>query len=115
MSELFVSVMHISNFAEIVSNLNKVGEKVLEDYLAEFYIKLAGNIETANSIIVDLRASIDIDRINQQEVLQICEDAIYPYGKPEDNQITIHIGDCKEWALLLEKALTVLHLPIEKI
>ena len=54
LSELFVSVMHISNFAEIVSNLNEVGEMVLEEYLAEFYVKLAEFIETANSIIVEL-------------------------------------------------------------
>ena len=112
LSELFVSVMHISNFAKILSNLNEVGKKVLEEYLAGFYVKLAENIETANSIIVDLRSSIDINNISQQEVLQICEDAIYPYGKPEDNLMTIQLGDCKEWALLLEKALSVLHLPI---
>ena len=43
LSELYAAVMHFSNFAAISSNLNGTGEKVLQEYLSGFYVKLAGN------------------------------------------------------------------------
>lgn len=110
LSELFALVMHFSNFIEIVPNLNEVGEKVLAEYLVEFYEKLSKNISAADAIILTLRGEIKNIDTAWLEVLKLCENAIYLYGKPESNQLDIHLGDCKEWALLLQEALSSLNL-----
>ncbi|MGZ5052613.1 MAG: hypothetical protein ACXWF8_05080 [Methylobacter sp.] len=44
------------------------------------------------------------------EALGLCENAIYPYGKPDDNQMEVNLDDCKEWSILIQQALTFLQI-----
>jgi len=112
LAELCAVTIHFSNFIEILPNLNETGGKILENYLSEFYKKMAGNILKADAIIADLKTEIESDDISKLEIIRNCEGVIYHYGKPDDNQITISLRDCKEWALLLQESLSILQLSI---
>ncbi len=109
LAELYTATSHLSNFIEISRKLNSIGQEVLEDYLSKLYKKLAGNISAADSIITNLKTEIKNDDL-RLEALRLCENAIYPYGKPDDNHMEINLSDCKEWSLLIQQALAFLQI-----
>ncbi len=110
LAELYAATSHLSNFIEISKKLNSVGLDILQDYLSKFYNRLAENISTADSIITDLKNGIKNDDDPRLEALRQCENAIYPYGKPDDDQIIVNLNDCKEWSLLIHQALAFLQI-----
>jgi len=108
LAELYSGTSHLSNFIEISQKLNGTGLEILQDYLSTFYKKLAENISTADSIITDLKNGMKSGDDPRLEALILCESAIYPYGKPDDDQIIVNLDDCKEWSLLIHQALAFL-------
>ena len=108
LAELYSATSHLSNFIELSQKLNETGFELLQDYLIKFHKKLAENISTAYSIITDLKNGMKNSDALKLEVLSQCENAIYPYGKSDDDQIIIKLNDCKEWSLLIYQALAIL-------
>lgn len=108
LAELYAATSHLSNFIEISKKLNSVGLDILQDYLSKFHKRLAENISTVDTIIMDLKNGITTNDDLKLEALKLCENAIYPYGKPDDDQIIINLDDCKEWSTLINEAITML-------
>ncbi|WP_027156743.1 P-loop NTPase family protein [Methylobacter luteus] len=108
LAELYAATSHLSNYIEISKKLNNVGSDILQDYLSKFHKKLAENISTADSIITDLKTGMENDDDLKLEALRLCENAIYPYGKPDDDQIIVNLNDCKEWSILINEAISML-------
>lgn len=107
LTKLYAMTTHLSNFIEISQELNSTGLEILQNYLSTFHEKLLKNISVANSIIKILKIEIESDDV-KSEALRRCENAIYRYGKPDDEQIIINLNDCKEWSLLIQQALAYL-------
>lgn len=107
LQELLSATSHLSNFIEVSKQLNRTGLELLQEHLSKFHRKIADNISTADSIITDLEARIENNE--KLEALNICRNAVYPYGKPDDNQMTVNLSDCREWSLLIQEALAFLH------
>ena len=59
---------------------------------------------------MDFKNGMKNDDDPKLEALRLCENAIYPYGKPDDDQIIVNLEDCKEWSLLIHHALALLQI-----
>ncbi len=114
LAKIYEITVHFSNFIEVVPRLNLTGEKVLSEYLSTFQESLAENISAADDIISELKTIMN-DNAEKLAALEICEHSIYFCGKPKNNQITINLGVCKEWALIIQEALGVLQLGLWQI
>jgi hypothetical protein len=108
LAELYAATSHLSNFIEISEKLNNVGLDILQDYLSKFHKRLAENISAADSIITNLKTGMENGDNIKLEALRLCENAIYFYGKTDDNKITVNLNDCKEWSTLIKEAITTL-------
>ena len=108
LAELYAATSHLSNFIETPTKLNSVGLEILQDYLSKFHKRLAENISTVDTIIMDLKNGMKTNDDLKLKALKLCENAIYPHGKPDDDQIIINFDDCKEWSTLINEAITML-------
>lgn len=118
LKELMVNIneviMYMSCFVSIVPNLDETGQDILLSNFDKLIPSFKDSVLEAKEVIENLRNELCFQSpiLHEEfiEVLNICDNAIFPYEDVDQEhiEITIDISDTIKWVKLLQQAISVL-------
>ena len=108
-NKIYEIVLHVMKFVDVTPNLNELGREILGEYLILFNGKLTYNVSEAYNHISGLRETHQTNESDLLDILDLCEESIFPYGKTSESHQNINLGDSKEWCLIIENAINELN------